>query len=92
MEPVADITDSTGYRDSILDDNDAIIDDDTQPLLTSDSNAKYKQIEWTIIMYLDTNIDPSLPDETTLYMIHVEYSIFRHVSANKNGQHLSNKK
>lgn len=45
VEPVADITDSTGYRDSILDDNDAVIDDDTQPLLTSDSNAKYKQIE-----------------------------------------------
>ena len=39
VEPVADITESTGYRDSIF-------DEDTQPLLTNDSNAKYKQLEW----------------------------------------------
>ena len=32
VEPIADITDSTGYRDSILDDNDAVIDDETQPM------------------------------------------------------------
>lgn len=39
VEPVvADDMESTGYRDSIL-------NDDTQPLLTNDSDAKYKQLE-----------------------------------------------
>ena len=46
VEPVANITDSTGYRDSILDDDDEEDnDDETQPLITNDSDAKYKQLE-----------------------------------------------
>ena len=47
VEPVADDNDSTGYRDSILDDDDEGNDDndETQPLITNDSDAKYKQLE-----------------------------------------------
>ena len=46
-EPVANITNSTGYRDSILDEDEEQedVDDETQPLITNDSDAKYKQLE-----------------------------------------------
>ena len=48
-EPVANhsITESTVYRDSILDEDEQQedIDDETQPLITNDSDAKYKQFE-----------------------------------------------
>lgn len=46
-EPVVNITESTVYRDSILDEDEQQedIDDETQPLITNDSDAKYKQLE-----------------------------------------------
>ena len=46
-EPVANVTNSTVYRDSILDDEEQQEDndDETQPLITNDSDAKYKQLE-----------------------------------------------
>ena len=46
-EPVASITDSTGYHDSILDEDEEQedVDDETQPLITNNSDAKYKQLE-----------------------------------------------
>ena len=45
-EPVANITESMGYRDSILDEDEQQEDiDETQPLITNDSDAKYKQLE-----------------------------------------------
>ena len=46
-EPVANNIDSTGYRDSILDDEEQQEDndDETQPLITNNSDAKYKQLE-----------------------------------------------
>ena len=45
---MANITESTVYRDSILDEDEQQedIDDETQPLITNDSSdAKYKQLE-----------------------------------------------